>query len=434
MDIDRLSISEINYELAIRGIKPEGVLDNLRKLLRAASKREKSDKYYEPPVYPFSFAEDQDAIVAGLKSLGELIDEFEDSVHGGTYKKINTKISHYGGRIDRMISKGSDEEKLKQNLVTNLESLKTKLEQKLQDFETSLVALSINVGGSENPVIQQTSTPNRPDRRCALFSHASGEVKPIPVCKWGLKFSGEQDEMSLSAFLERVEELRVARNISLEVLFDSALDLFLGKALLWYRAYRGVVNSWDDLKKLLREEFQPHNYDEKLLEEIKRRTQGPNESIGVYVAVIQSMFKRMNVSVPENFKLKILMRNIAPFFQDKLSLVTVDSVSELLKLGKKIEARKVDLEEFVPPPRKVAGRTLEPDLAYVYAERGPSTSRHIDSTTVSGIKCWNCELVGHVAARCPKPLNKRCFKCGKVGVTVNTCSSCKNQGNARRGR
>lgn len=441
MDIDRLSSVELGYELAIRGIATTGTVSQSRTQLRAAIKREKTDGFEEWSEYPFDFTEDSNAVTTGLTSLEGLIDEFDDSIHGGAYKKLNTKIVHLGNRINRMIASADQEEEVKEGLRGRLVLARDNLAKKVQDFEKSLMAISTSeLRPSPSTPTQQsaqanmsTSTPVQATHASHSCSHVSFDVKPVPVREWGLKFTGEKDGLSLSAFLERVDELRLARNISLEVLFDSAIDLFSGKALLWYRAYKNVADNWDDLATFLREEFQPHNYDEKLFEEIKRRTQGPDESIGVYTAIMQNLFNRLNVKVPEDFKMKVLMQNIAPFYQDELSLTSVGSIPELLKLGRQLESRKTALEEFRPPPKKSSGRTLEPDLAYVYSEPSGPTSRSREVGALEAT-CWNCNEGGHIASRCPKPLKKRCFRCGKLGVTIRTCSVCSNSGNARRGR
>lgn len=65
-----------------------------------------------------------------------------------------------------------------------------------------------------------------------------------PVSKWQLKFSGDPRGMSVHSFLERVGELRVARGVSPQQLFESAIDLFDGKALLWYRSNRQRFSDW----------------------------------------------------------------------------------------------------------------------------------------------------------------------------------------------
>lgn len=86
---------------------------------------------------------------------------------------------------------------------------------------------------------------------------------------------------------------------------DSAVDLFKGKALIWYWSICPLVSSWNDLSIKLKREFQPFDYDILLWEEIKRRTQGKDETIGVYVAVTENLFKRLGAPVSETAKLAI---------------------------------------------------------------------------------------------------------------------------------
>lgn len=86
----------------------------------------------------------------------------------------------------------------------------------------------------------------------------SSRTKSMPVLKWNLKFSGESKSMSIHTFLQRVCGLRVARSISEVVLFDQALDLFEGRALLWYRANRNRARNWKELTALLIRHYEPH--------------------------------------------------------------------------------------------------------------------------------------------------------------------------------
>lgn len=78
--------------------------------------------------------------------------------------------------------------------------------------------------------------------RHSSLIHSPLLSKPTPVSKWGLKFTGEKGT-SVNAFLERVSELKIARHVHDDELFDSAVDLFAGKALVWYRDARRSVNT-----------------------------------------------------------------------------------------------------------------------------------------------------------------------------------------------
>ncbi|KAK9709954.1 Zinc knuckle [Popillia japonica] len=226
------------------------------------------------------------------------------------------------------------------------------------------------------------------------------------------------------------------------------------------------VHSWSELVNELRLQFQPPDYNEKLFREIRQRTQGKDESIGIYLAVIMNMFKRLSTPVTESVKLKIVLQNMLPYYQEHLSLIDVKSLDHLLELGRKLEARKITIDSYTPPP-KSKNNLVEPDLAYVdispssrtgnnfnVAEIRASTSSeplsnrrcwncngtdHLASRCTKPLRrhcftnrrCWNCNGTDHLASRCTKPLRRHCFTCGRADVTRFTCPNCKprHQGN-----
>jgi hypothetical protein len=244
--------------------------------------------------------------------------------------------------------------------------------------------------------------------------------------------------MSLSAFLARVEELMVARHATKQDLFDCAIDLFSGKALIWYRAHRKNATDWNSLVTLLRGQFQPADYNDRLFDEIRQRTQGSDETIGLYLAVMDSLFDRLTIKVAEPVRLKIILRNLSPFYQSQIGVHPVRSRDELLGIGRVLEARKASVESFVPPVTRKNRKFLEPDLAYVSS--GPSTAAIASTDEPSSsaspnrqnVTCWNCQKLGHIRSKCPAPKKLLCYRCGKPDHTVRNCPNC--SGNAKGGR
>ncbi|KAK9745446.1 hypothetical protein QE152_g6953 [Popillia japonica] len=88
---------------------------------------------------------------------------------------------------------------------------------------------------------------------------------------------------------------------------------------------------------------------------------------------MKTLFSRLSVTVVEDAQFKILLKNILPFYQTQLGLSEVESVAELVRFGKILEARKASVEAYFPQPLR--GRSLEPDLDYVdsgaHSSRGP---------------------------------------------------------------
>lgn len=109
--------------------------------------------------------------------------------------------------------------------------------------------------------------------------------------------------MSLNAFLEQVDEMKQSRHVSDDELFNSAYDLFSEVALIWYRGNKKKATDWPSLVKLLREEFLPKNYNDRLFKQIKERTQHPDEPMGIYIAFMNNHFERLTIKVPESSRI-----------------------------------------------------------------------------------------------------------------------------------
>ena len=86
-----------------------------------------------------------------------------------------------------------------------------------------------------------------------MGSSSAGYFKLSPIYKWNLSFDGTN--MSVGAFIERLEDLCCARAVSHEDVVRSAFDLFTGPAMVWYRTVKLSITSWAQFTKMLREEF-----------------------------------------------------------------------------------------------------------------------------------------------------------------------------------
>ncbi|KAJ8982691.1 hypothetical protein NQ317_013163 [Molorchus minor] len=399
-EINRLEKDELTYELAFRGITDKKTVEEMRKCLRAILKLEKAGSSLKYPTYPYTFTEDGDYLEAKILELQNMITAFSDLDTSSLFIKISSKLMHAFQRANRAGSTNDEEHTRRSSFLIDILNLQGQLKSKAKKFkitsqntelpiELSTVMSSTTLDTDSESSDSEESVLPTPTLPSASPVHS--HVKSIPVSKWSLnKFSGDNSKISLSAFLENVEELCVSRNVTKSQLFNSASDLFTEKALTWFRSIKNKVHTWSQLVEELRLEFQSPHFNEKLLKEIKQRTQGPDESIGIYIAVMTNIFNRLTIPINESARLKIILPNLAPFYQSQLTLIDIHSIEELVKLGRKLEARKETIESFVPPPRN-RNSLIEPDLAYIYTDRErPSTSFNTDE-----IVCWNCKGSAH---------------------------------------
>lgn len=249
--------------------------------------------------------------------------------------------------------------------------------------------------------------------------------KSVNVKDWDCRFSGDGTGQSINAFLENISAIRRARNTSRRDLFRQAIDLFEGPALSWYKSIRRDVDSWDEIVNLLREEFEPEDYEDRLWEEIRNRTQGREEKVGAFIVTMKNYFARLPNLPSEKKMLKQIQKNLTPFFQERLALESVKTIEQLRKLCKQIESCRERVNNYRPPPRDNP-ECMERDLAYNHP-KDVKKSSHNENKIVNA-KCWNCQTYGHRFKSCQEAQKKFCHRCGQSGKPTKECNKC-NPGN-----
>lgn len=442
MEINYLKKEMLIHELIVRGIPVDDTktVDELRSTLRTLLKLEKRDKFLNLPEYNLDVAEELSYVAAALKEVSSSLKTVVGENARTKFERYQSRLVHLLKRVDRIPipSLSAEEKLLRSQLLVEVLATLDKLEAvSRSDPNLSMLLesarLDEDVGQHANT---STSTPRQPVDPYTTLTVASA-VSPRfePVQKWGLKFSGDPKQMTVHAFLERVNELKIARRVSEKELFDTAIDLFSGKALNWYRSNRDRFSSWRELADLLTQHHEPPDYRSRLFREIMDRTQDPSEGIVDYLATMNALFRRYD-GIPADVQLDMVSRNLSPFYTTQLPIV--NSMEELESECLKLEAKKYRAEHYVPPPRR-RGNLVEPDFAFVETSDSGNSRPSMEISAVEprtngrrNIICWNCQGQGHLNRECTAPRKMHCFKCGQSNVTIRNCPKCSTSGNDDR--
>ncbi|KAF2892499.1 hypothetical protein ILUMI_13677 [Ignelater luminosus] len=166
-------------------------------------------------------------------------------------------------------------------------------------------------------------------------------------------------------------------------LFNAAIELFKGDALIWYRSIRDTMNSWSELVRELQKAFLPCDYEQNLWEESRHRNQGAHESVSVYIAIMENFFRRLSSIPNEPTRVDIIRRDLSPYLQSQLALEGTTKICRLTQLGKAIKeayTRAFKLKASSTDFRQA----LEPYLVYGYNCNGqPSRLAKFESVSTS---------------------------------------------------
>lgn len=412
MDAKYLKKFELLHEIKIRDFKVTGSEETseLRSIFRQLNNAKRP-----VPVIKIKLDDDNlKEIKTTLDELDTLVTQYPGKDARVSSRRIESRLMHVMGRLG-MIEETEGNVAILKELNETAITLKSRLDGKSgalikamtstflgEGFQSANQANSESENGSLSMSDSDSEMPSIIRRHSIRPSTSRDEtrcVARVPVCKWDVKFTGREKPEELMSFLERVEELRVARNISRSTLYLSAIDLFSGDAITWFRSVKGHIGSWAELVQLLKREFLPPDFDDMVWEEIRNKKQLKGEKVSIFIAIMENLFSRLSALPDESTRLRYIRRNLLQVYIARLSLVEVQSIHELGSLCRKVEATLVSNSKMASVAQVSEGN--------------------------ADFKCWNCLGKGHRFIDCKKPQDKTfCFKCGNPGQTTRTCKRC----------
>jgi len=416
-----LNKSELEYEVRVRLTEPASDVQALKNQLISLSQRLTSEDILESTL---PLEEDVSQIESVLNYTSSKLDQLEKKFSNTANKRVETYLNHLYYRLERLECSPSFLEK-----ITELRVLFETLEKKFlllkNDNEQTFFEVA---SGHHSSVISAKDQP--------IVVNSTPFQQPIGSVLSDLRRIAYSGDGCPRSFLLKLDELRISRGLPSDRLLDHASEIFSGRALHWVRfqRQRNPSITWVTLSELLVKDFGSYDYDFKLLSAINSRTQGVDEPIIIYVAVMSGMFSRLNNKLSEQQQLDILFRNIRPCYSVFVALGDIVSIDALIQNCQKYE-RFLDRDRSFKEPQCSDSQFGEFSYSPLYGKPKPSTS---NSPAVNAISvrrkfnayeyCLRCRTNGHTLDGCTMPRDIVCFGCGLKGYKKPDCPSCRPKG------
>lgn len=439
MNISYLRKTEIVYELAIRGFNAINDIDvvDLKSILR---------KYIAEAVPILSEVhitmtdQDKTEIASSLAELEKNLSQFPGKDAKIAEKKILSRLAHVRNRIQRYVNfELADFNNFKTESLNKCDLIEVKLSRTKIELTKAMSSTFLEGRNFDFEINDSDQSDSEIRPPCQNLNS-----KAVPVYKWGISFSGQSETNELLDFLEKVEELRLARGVSKSELFRSAIDLFSGPAVSWFRSTKSRVNNWDDLVACMKRDFLPEDIDDFIWDKLRDRKQGKTEKSIIFIAAMENLFSRLTNPPDELSRVKLIRKNLLPVMIAQLCLFEIDTIPSLTAYCRKIENSKSEsnmshlqvLDERIDNNSNVIGMlnelskkitTIENKFSKMAGSNNKITSNSGANKTLltEDEKCWNCDKSGHRFYECTSPKrNKFCFGCGKKGVNKKECADC----------
>ena len=184
-----------------------------------------------------------------------------------------------------------------------------------------------------------------------------------------MTFSGKRDS-SAEEFLTRVREFRRGSPLSDDEMLGALPFLLTDKALQWHHLHEDAFASWQDFAQAFRRRFGGVNFQTRIRDEARKRTQGADESLADFLMNIRLIFKHLDPPYSMAEEMELVYNNLHPRYRANIGREEFDSFSELERLGELFEASQAMSRTYVPPPPPE--ESLLPELAYQPKARSSS--------------------------------------------------------------
>lgn len=289
-------------------------------------------------------------------------------------------------------------------------------------------------------------------------------IKPIPIHRWKISFSGEEKKVSpsdLSAY-EFVFQLNVQKQVQCirdGEMLSHVSQLLTHSAKTWYFANYGRFLTWNDFVNALHLRFRPNYSLIDAIGELSNRRQKKTETPIAFLNHMIMAIRTLPVNFTDQQQVDLIQRNLLPEVQlavapwqprsvghleHLLALMNVSRVPETTPIAsqftkrytvrKSVNALQGAAEEEEDDESEI--ELTEEEICSIIRTRkqkqfpkkaAGSKSEEVSKERVprKEIRCHNCREAGHVFKDCTKPREGIfCFTCGKEGVKVPDCPEC----------
>lgn len=163
-------------------------------------------------------------------------------------------------------------------------------------------------------------------------------------------------------FVSELRDYQAASGIDDETVLTRLLPVALTDSAALWRQRQTKFTSMSDFEARFRAEFLPPDYNMRIRDELRARTQHPDESLIEFVRALQGLYDIADAAAPDAEKVERAIRQSHPRFHPHLRGRTFQNLDEMARAAITIQADILAELRYRPPPPQ--NMTLEPSFAW----------------------------------------------------------------------
>ncbi|XP_044271649.1 activity-regulated cytoskeleton associated protein 2-like [Tribolium madens] len=233
------------------------------------------------------------------------------------------------------------------------------------------------------------------------------------------RFNGTRSAEAVNDFIASTGFYKETEDIKDENALRGLPLLLEGPAHTWWTGVKNTVNTWEEAKDLIRNEFAPRPPVYKIYQKIFSEPQDVDTPTGLFVFEKRALLAQIHPPDSEARQIDFIYGLLRHEIRDRTTRSSITSFSQLLQISREIE-------------ESIRERSDDNKSQLSTAQKGKENRK-------TAGRCEFCRAFGHSIAVCRKkekqeklkPGNSaqtantvQCYGCGKPGVIRRNCENC----------
>lgn len=226
-------------------------------------------------------------------------------------------------------------------------------------------------------------------------------------------FDGEKGPAAATVWLRQLETSAVLYGWPEPLIYQMACTSLRGAAKFWLNGKSQEINDWREFKAAFQKTFVFSNSKTELWNRMQARVQQMKENVSTYFYEKIALCKLLDLDfkeIREQVIIGLWSKELGRFLMSKHHVDEDSLFQDIVTFERVEEARKKRVN--------IAGQEKKSSRIVRTEKEEINTSKQ----TYIG-RCFNCNLTGHRAAECKRPLREKgsCYYCGSMQHRVSDC-------------
>lgn len=282
------------------------------------------------------------------------------------------------------------------------------------DSTNQLLGLMTQMIHQNSMILQQS--------QMSVNSHQNFNVMP-DLSKSVGDFLGHESPVEARQWLDQIEATARVHNWPESFLYQTAIMHLKLAAKSWFQMYRGGFHSWQHFRESFKAAWIPSPDRVQMWNAMQYRKQKDNENFADYYFEKVKLCKSLGLTFEETrrqISSGLISRDCALHALSSIYKDENELFHGLMAFQQSIREFEKHHNQQFTDSTKNKSRVITYATPRVNSE---SIVRNEEKRTRVQVKCFNCQVVGHYASKCPESRKEiKCSRCGESGHYAKICS------------